>query len=122
MRISWRRAIRLGLLSWLIPFVLSIVLFPFKRPDPPLYMGLMNLIGLLTAAALLPAYFRGRTVSMREAILVAGVWLALNLALDYPFFFHGPMRMTPSNYYSEIGVGYLALPAFAFGAARLART
>jgi uncharacterized membrane protein YpjA len=119
--ILWKRAALLGVLSWLIPFILSIALFPLKKPNPPLYIGLMNVIGLLTAALLFHAYFRGRKVSVREAMLVASLWLVVNVGLDYPFFSFGPMRMTRSTYYSEIGVSYLALPAFAWGAARLAR-
>src|ERR1700689_4431853 len=97
--ILWKRAALFGMLSWIIPFVLSIALFPLKKPNPPLYTGLMNVIGLLTAAMLLRAYFRSGIVSVREALLVVSLWLAVNLALDYPFFSFGPMRMTRSVYY-----------------------
>jgi hypothetical protein len=45
----------------------------------------------------------------------------MNLVFDYPMFAYGPMHMTASHYYSEIGMGYLAFPAFAFTAARLAQ-
>jgi hypothetical protein len=120
--IHWKRAALFGMLSWLIPFIVSIVLFPLKKPNAPLYIGLMNLVGLLAAAVLLGAYFRGRAVLDRESVLVALLWLAMNLALDYPFFFFGPMRMAPATYYSEIGISYLSLPAFAWGATRLARS
>jgi uncharacterized membrane protein YpjA len=118
--IHWKRAALFGWLSWVIPFVLSIALFPLKRLNAPLYIGLMNLIGLLTAAVLLNAYFRSRAVSGREAVRIALLWLAMNLVLDYPFFF-GPMQMTAATYCSEIGISYLSLPAFAWGATRLAR-
>jgi hypothetical protein len=45
----------------------------------------------------------------------------MNLICDYPMFAYGPMKMTAAAYYSEIGLTYLAIPAFAWGAARLAR-
>lgn len=45
----------------------------------------------------------------------------LNLVFDCPMFAYGPMQMTASRYYSEIGVGHLAFPAFAFWPARLTR-
>jgi hypothetical protein len=45
----------------------------------------------------------------------------MNLIFDFPMFAFGPMRMTALAYYSEIGLAYLAFPAFAFLAARLAK-
>jgi len=93
--IQWKRAALFGMLSWVIPFILSIVLFSLKKPNAPLYIGLMNLVGLLTAAVLLSVYFRGRAVLGREAVLVALLWLAMNLALDYPFFSSAPCGWRP---------------------------
>ena len=119
--ILWKRAVLLGVISWPIPFVVSFILFPLKHWNAPLFGTLMGLVVLLTGAALLHRYFRNRSVSVNEAVLVGMLWLVLNLAFDYPMFNFGPMKMTASNYYSEIGLSYLMLPAFAFGAARLAR-
>jgi uncharacterized membrane protein YpjA len=117
----WKRAALLGFLSWVIPFLISFLLFPLKKPNAPLFRTLMGLVVLLTAAALLNRYFRNRPVSVSEAVRVGALWLALNLVLDYPMFAYGPMQMTVWRYYSEIGLGYLAFPIFALGAARLAR-
>ena len=118
--ILWKRAAWLGLLSWLIPFLISFLMFPLKKLNAPLFGTLMDLVVLLTAAALLNAYFRGRQVRLGEAIAVGAAWLAVNLVLDYPMFAYGPMKMTALAYYSEIGLVYLTFPAFALGAARLA--
>jgi uncharacterized membrane protein YpjA len=119
--VLWRRAALLGCLSWLIPFAASFVLFPLKKSNAPLFNTLMDLVVLGTGAALLNLYFRSRPVSVKEAVLVGTMWLAVNLVFDYPMFAYGPMKMTISSYYSEIGLGYVTLPAFALGAARLAR-
>ncbi len=118
--LSWKRAVLLGLLSWLIPFVISFLLFPVKRANALLFETLMNLVVLLTAGALYPVYFRKRAVSAREAVLAGLLWLAVNLILDSPMFAYGPMKMTAGQYYSEIGLAYLIFPAFALGAGRLA--
>jgi len=96
--ILWKRAVPPGCLSWLIPFVLSFILFPLKKSNAPLFGTLMDLVVLLTAAALLNRYFRNRSVPVMEAGLVGTMWFALNLAFDYPMY-----------------------PAFAFGAVRLAQ-
>jgi hypothetical protein len=120
--ILWKRAVLLGFLSWLIPFVVSFIVFPLKRSNAPLFGTLMGLVVLVTGAALLTRYFRKRPVSVYEALLVGTLWLSMNLVFDYPMFAYGPMKMTTWAYYSEIGLSYLAFPAFALGAARLARS
>jgi len=65
--ILWKRAALLGFLSWMIPFAISFLLFPLKKPNAPLFGTLMGLVVLLTAAALLNCYFRDRAVSVSEA-------------------------------------------------------
>jgi hypothetical protein len=119
--IRWKRAVLLGLLSWVIPLAISFVLFPLKKSNAPLFQTLMGLIVLLTAGALFNLYFRGRSVTVRDAVATGALWLAMNLILDYPMFAYGPMRMSAWAYYSEIGFAYLTFPAFAFLAARLQR-
>jgi len=117
----WKRALSFGLLSWFIPFAISFALFPIKRINAPLFATLMFLIVLVTAGLLLIAYFRKRPISVIEAVVVGTLWLVMNLALDYPMFAFGPMKMTVLNYYSEIGLVYLTFPIFAVIAARMAR-
>jgi uncharacterized membrane protein YpjA len=119
--ILWKRAVVLGFLSWFIPFLISLAVFPVKKSNAPLFSTLMSLILLFTAAALLKVYFRNRTVSTVEAAVVGTIWLLMNLALDFPLFSYGPVQMTVAAYYSEIGLAYLAIPIFALGAARLVR-
>jgi hypothetical protein len=120
--ILWKRAALLGFLSWLLPFAVSFIVFPLKKSNAPLFGTLMGLVVLLTGGVLLTRYFRNRSVSVREAVLVGALWFAMNLVFDYPMFAYGPMEMTARSYYSEIGLGYLAFPAFAFWAARLVKS
>ncbi len=117
--IGWKRALALGFLSWFIPFIISFPLFPIKKFNAPLFSSLMSLVLLATVAALFRFYFRRRVVATPEAALVGALWLAINLVFDYAMFSHGPMQMTAAAYYSEIGLGYLMIPIFGWGAARL---
>jgi len=119
--VLWKRAVLLGLLSWLVPFAISFVLFPLKKSNAPLFSTLMYLVVLLTAGALLTRYSRSRIVSVSEALIVGTLWFAINLVFDFPMFAYGPMKMTALGYYSEIGLVYLTFPAFGLMAARLAR-
>lgn len=116
---AWARAILFGLLSWFVPFVVSFLLFPLKKANAPLFSTVMYLVVLVTAGYLLVAYFRNRPLVLREAVLVGGLWLAINLIFDFPLFAFGPMKMTPLAYYSEIGIVYLTFPVFGLLAARL---
>jgi len=49
------------------------------------------------------------------------VCLGMNLVMDYPMFAYGPMKMTPGQYYSEIGVAYLIYPIFGWWASRMGK-
>jgi hypothetical protein len=111
--VAWTRAVLIGFLSWLVPFLISFLAFPLKKPNAPLFSTLMYLVVLVTAGTLLVWYFRVRTVTVREAAVVGTLWLAINLILDCPMFAYGPMKMTQLAYYSEIGLVYLTFPVFA---------
>lgn len=116
----WTRAFLLGLLSWAIPFAVSLAAFPLKRVNAPLFEAVMTLVLVMTAGVLFGSYFRGRSVAAGEAVVVGALWPAVNLVFDYPMFAYAPMKMTAAKYYSEIGVDYLVFSAFALAASRLA--
>jgi len=118
--VAWGRAVLLGFLSWLVPFLISFLAFPLKKANAALFNTLMYLVVLVTAGILLVWYFRVRAVTVREAAVVGTLWLAINLILDYPMFAYGPMKMTPLVYYSEIGLVYLTYPGFAVFSALMA--
>ena len=116
----WKRALALGFLSWLLPFLFSFAVFPLKQANPPLFDTLMSLSIVIVAALLARRHFRDAgPPPLAEAALLGFLWLAINLVFDYPMFAYGPMRMTAARYYSEIASGYLLYPAFLTGAAWL---
>jgi hypothetical protein len=118
----WKRALGLGFLSWLAPFVFAFAVFPLKQASPPLFETVMSLSVVITAALLGRRYFRGDGAPRAgEALLLGFLWLAVNLVMDYPMFAYGPMKMTAAKYYSEIGAGYLLYPAFLAGTAWVLR-
>ncbi len=117
----WKRALALGFLSWLLPFVFSFLVFPLKQANAPLFQTIMSLSVIFVAAVLATRYFRAGAPRLAEAALLGFLWLAMNLIFDYPMFAYGPMRMSAAHYYSEIGAGYLLYPAFLTGACWIAR-
>src|ERR1039457_4518309 len=54
----WKRALALGFLSWLLPFLFSFLAFPLKKANAPLFSTVMYLALILVAAPLRDRYFR----------------------------------------------------------------
>src|SRR5258706_12828777 len=101
---SWKRALRLGFLSWLLPFLFAFPLFPTKQATQPLFDTIMSLAVIAAAALLGRRYFRGaEKPAIGEALVLGVLWLAINLVMDYPMFNYGPMKMPMTQYSSEIG-------------------
>ena len=107
-----------GILTWLLPFVLSI---PLYSPEGvPLYdIFLIKSVLLVFSAALgtflILVYFRGvRDRFVREGTLLGGVWLLINWALDAAVLL--PLSgMDAGTYMGEIGLRYLMIPIIAVG-------
>ena len=54
----WKRALGLGMVSWLAPFLGGFAAFPLKSANAPLFDTAMALIVVVTAALLTRRYFR----------------------------------------------------------------
>jgi len=107
-----KRLVGLGILSWLIPFLVSIL---FYGPEGVLQIGyalfksLMILIGSGTGAVLLILYFRNISDAyIREAWIVGTFWLLLNWVLDLLILL--PISgQTVIAYFMEIGLSYMMI-------------
>ncbi|WP_292518947.1 hypothetical protein [Methanoculleus sp.] len=112
------KLIGFGLLTWLLPFILS--LFLYSPEGEPLYdIFLIKSILLVFSAALgtllILIYFRNvRSSFIREGALLGGVWLLINWALDAVILL--PLSgMDAGTYMAEIGLRYLNIPIIAVG-------
>lgn len=106
-----------GAILWLVPYVTAIPLLPLMQSDNALFKTIMIVEGALIGAALTAHYFEGvERDYLREGLLLAAVWIALNWLLDLvallPF-----TKQTLPRYFAEIGLRYLAIaaPAVAVG-------
>lgn len=116
------RLLGFGFLSWLVPFVIAVVIFPLKTSAPPLFESVMAVILAATTIVLFNRYARGSgPVSVRDAAIVGFVWLAVNWACDVPMFMVGPMRRSLASYAMDIGIAYVMIPVITAGAASLAQ-
>ena len=104
------KVLLLGLLTWLIPFVVSI---PFVNPEggywisTGLFKSIMLLVGCSCGLWLLLALLaRNRELSATRVTLI---WLLLNWFLDAVVLL--PLSGMPVHQYaSEIGIRYLMIP------------
>ncbi len=106
------RLIGFGILTWLIPFVVSI---PFYTPsglpviDQTFFKTIMIVVGSAVGALFLVLYFdRTHNLYLREGIIVGVVWLAINWVLDFAILL--PLNhMDLITYFEQIGLRYLVL-------------
>ena len=117
------REVGYAFLAWLLPFAVSVCIFPLKRPHPPLFDSLMGVALSGSTAALCCAYLRrehDRLVS--RAARVGVLWMTANWLLDGLMFCAGPMQMSLTRYAADIGTAYLMVPVVTTGLGVAART
>lgn len=114
--LNWRVTV-LGVLTWAIPFALSI---PFFDPKAGLvipillFKQVMVVIGTLTGTALLVWVFRSVSPTLFSGFVVGLYWLILNWLLDI-------LVLVPMSggdvgkWFTEIGLGYLSILFIAVG-------
>lgn len=108
---SWRKAVGLGLLSWLMPFVVAFAIFPLRESARPLFESVMAVTVAWTAVGLGLVYLR-RMAGMRpaEGLELGCIWFALNVLIDAPLMLlGGPMLMSPGACMGDIGLTYLII-------------
>ena len=108
------RNILYGFLAWLIPFVASFFFYSEEGGlaiDIFLFKSIMIVVGSISAAFLLISYFKKiNTNYLKEGILVGLTWFGINILLDLLFLI--PMSgMSVADYFTQIGIRYLVIPA-----------
>ncbi len=106
-----------GFLIWLIPFVVSIIIFPIHQSNRPLFESIMPVTVTLCVVVSAILYFKKITTDfVREGIVIGVAWLIINLAIDLPLFLlESPMKMSLPDYVADIGLTYLIIPTITVG-------
>ena len=116
------REVGFAVLAWLLPFVVSVCIFPLKKTHAPLFDSLMGVALATSTVALGCAYLRRSPGNPVAAGARAGlIWTAANLLLDGLMFSGGPMKMSLGAYFADIGVAYVAIPVITIGLGLAAR-
>jgi hypothetical protein len=113
---SLRWALVFGFLIWLIPFTVSILIFPLRTSNRPLFESIMPVVVTLCAVVLSILYFRKLGGGfVREGILLGVMWFVISIVIDLLMFMWGPMKMTFAEYMMDIGLTYLVIPTVTIG-------
>jgi hypothetical protein len=117
-RIFWRRAILLGLLVWLVPFVVAFTVFPLKQSWRSLFESIMPVTLALTVVGCTCWYLRRPGhFGLREGILLGLTWLLISIAIDLPLMLTPPINYTLTEYLADVGCTYLMIPLITGGMA-----
>ena len=116
---SWRGVVGLGVVAWLVPFVVAFLAFPFRESARPLFESIMAVAVTSTAVLLGLAYLRRlRSGFIRAGLLIGLIWFVMCVLIDAPLMlFGGPMKMTFGEYLADIGLTYVSIPVVTLGLA-----
>jgi hypothetical protein len=115
MRRYWR-LILFGVLTWMIPFLVSVFIFPIHELQRPLFESIMAVVVTLCAVVFAGLYLkRAEGDFLRQGVVIGVAWMVINILIDLPLFSQGPMAMPLGAYVQDIAITYLIIPVVTIG-------
>ncbi len=112
----YARPLFFGFLVWLIPFAVSVAIYPLKQAGSPLFETIMPVTLTLAGVVFSLLYFRPLKANyIREGWTLGMAFLAVSIGIDLLLFMWGPMKTTFANYMIDIGLTYLIYPIITVG-------
>ena len=113
---KYLKVVLFGFLTWLIPLVVSILIFPIRVSQRPLFESIMAVVVTASAVFFSILYFRRiRAGFLKEGAFIGAAWFTINIILDLLLFMEGPMKMSFADYMMDIGLTYLIIPTVSLG-------
>lgn len=105
-----------GFLVWLGPFAVSVLIYPLRSAQRPLFESIMPVV-ITACAVFFSVLYLGNVTSgfLREGIRLGATWLVISLSIDLLLFMEGPMKMSLLDYVKDIGLTYLIIPTITIG-------
>lgn len=106
-----------GFLIWLIPFLVSFVIFPLRSSNRPLFESIMPVSLVFAVMICSVLYFKkGENQSIYDGIIAGVIWFFISVLIDLLLFLPpGPMQMSFLDYITDIGLTYLIIFIIPFG-------
>ena len=100
-----------GILIWLIPFLVSFVVFPLKDSNRPLFESIMPVVLTITVVIFSILFFkRVDREFMKEGFIIGIVWFTISIIIDlFMFIPESSMHMSLVDYIMDIGLTYLII-------------
>jgi hypothetical protein len=115
----WRRAIGLGFVVWLGPFLVAFLAFPLKQSWRSLFESIMPVtLSVVVIVCTLWSMRRTSRFSFRESAALGLLWWAMCVAIDLPLMLNPPINYTLVEYAADIGLTYAMIPAMTMGMAQ----
>lgn len=105
-----------GFLLWLIPFAVSVLIFPLRVSQRPLFESIMPVV-IAIWTVFFSIFYLSRIKSdfLKEGIFIGIAWLLISIVLDLMIFIEGPLKMPLWDYATDIAVTYLMIPTITTG-------
>lgn len=105
-----------GFMIWLIPFVVSVLIFPLRVSQRQLFESIMPVI-IAIWTVFFSIFYLSRIKSnfLKEGIFIGIAWLLISILLDLMIFIVGPLKMPIWDYATDIAVTYLMIPVITSG-------
>lgn len=106
-----------GFLIWLIPFLVSFVIFPLRSSNRPLFESIMPVSLVFAVMICSVLYFKkGENQSINDGIIAGVIWFFISVLIDLLLFLpSSPMQMSFLDYITDIGLTYLIIFIIPFG-------
>jgi len=113
---KYLKIVLFGFLLWLIPFTVSVLIFPLRTSQRPLFESIMPVVIAIWTVFFSILYLSRRNGDfLKEGVFIGLAWLTISIILDLMIFATGPLKMPLGDYVTDIAVTYLMIPAITSG-------
>ena len=110
--LNWKWMFSLGVVTWIVPFVVSFVIYPIHTINRPLFESVLpNVIVLTTCLSMVYFFNKVARLNTRQGVIIGLSWMGINLLFDLALFLPpSPMQMNIVDYFYDVGVTYFMIP------------
>ncbi len=113
---SIKFAILYGFLLWLIPFIVSFLVYPVREINYPFFETIMPIALAACVVVFGTLYMKDVDRShIAEGLKIGVLWFIMSVVIDLFIFMWGPMKKTFPDYMTDIGLTYLIYPIVTVG-------
>lgn len=114
---QYLKVVLYGFLVWLLPFVVSLFIYPLKVAGSPLFESIMPLVISLTVVVLAFFYLKNLDGDyIKEGVIIGVFWFTISIIIDLVLFLSpSALQMSFTDYLMDIGITYLLIPFITIG-------